>query len=44
MAIYWLEEFVKLGGRDATLPVIASTISALLPCLAYEESSKNGNT
>ncbi|CAD5112462.1 DgyrCDS1682 [Dimorphilus gyrociliatus] len=41
MAINWLEEFVKLGGRDAILPVIASTISSLLPCLAYEESNKN---
>lgn len=42
MAITWIKEFVSLAGTDM-VPYGSGILSAVLPCLAYEDDNRKSN-
>lgn len=39
MAVTWIKEFVALAGHEM-LPYASGILSAVLPCLAYEDDAR----
>lgn len=43
MAVTWIKEFVTLAGHEM-LPYASGILTAVLPCLAYEDEARKSES